>query len=281
MLVRPGVASSASSHAASRGWLLVLEARRRRSGSAPCPRSASRRPSSFRRTCTILRSTARHRLERHLLAGSNARARPCGSASVVERRLSAGRGTRQRRRRPACARQLGAEMIALTRYWRASMVWPWRPIRRPRSPPVSVAVHGLVVLADGEPRRRAPARPRPPRAPRARATDDRAGGLLLDVVQPGDHARGEYPTPSRPRSPSETTWKRTRPLSRPGAAARARAPPPTSPRRRSRPSLRPPLVLRQVVPASSWVAAPSERPHRPQGRLPTFSRPRVALAPRA
>ena len=165
----------------------------------------------------------RHRLE---LDRRCRRDRPLGAALRRARRASpaAGPGSRQRRRRPL------------------ALVAAAAPDDRVRE--VLDRVDRLAVLADqrgrGRGRRRSRrASRRPPRARSAARTPSASrmrsselahvGGLLALVAGSRSGAAGRRgrrrsaitragakPTPSRPRSPSETTWKRTAALSSPG-----------------------------------------------------------------
>ena len=118
--------------------LVVTRGRRRRSGSAPCPRSSCRprgRPSGAgARPCARPPSSARARSARPVARACSALA----DGERLERRLAA----------VAVAGRVDDHLLALVRsarddrvprYWIASIVWPWRPISIPRSRPEHVA----------------------------------------------------------------------------------------------------------------------------------------------
>ena len=143
----------------------------------------------------------------------------------LERPLAAAPGSRPRRRpRPSRSSGRDARRSRSTRYWTASIVCPCLPISSPSSRRCSDAVTAsssstmsirqrtpsAAVMCSTQRRARWAASSLSPSAA-ARRPLHRVGVDRRAITR-----AGAYPTPSSPRSPSETTWKLHRRLVEPG-----------------------------------------------------------------
>ena len=192
---------------------------RRRSDSAPPLPRPSRRPrrpaASGARPCARRPSSGR---ARHA-PRSYAPAAPFAPRATPASRAGARDSPRRRRSLPSAPRRTHDARSRSCRYCTASIVCPWRPISSATSAPEHVSVIASSSSCTSR-------RPPTPSAFTTRAISKRASlATSLSSSETASAASagrcattraGMYPTPSRPRSPSVTTSKRTADLSSAG-----------------------------------------------------------------